>query len=176
MENKKLRVSEMKRLSPEQYRERHESGLVIVFDNVRSAYNVGSAFRSADAFGVDKIYLCGICPTPPSTEIHKTALGAEESLAWQYEADILKLVKRLRSDDYTIISVEQTHNSVKLISPDTLPKTQKTALIFGNEVEGVQQSVVDASDFSLEIPQHGTKHSLNVAVTVGIVLFAFTAR
>lgn len=156
--------------------ERPESGLVIVLDNVRSAYNVGSAFRSADAFGVDKIYLCGICPTPPSTEIHKTALGAEESLAWQYEADILKLVKRLKSDDYTIISVEQTHNSVKLISPDTLPKTQKTALIFGNEVEGVQQSVVDASDFSLEIPQHGTKHSLNVAVTVGIVLFAFTAR
>jgi tRNA G18 (ribose-2'-O)-methylase SpoU len=176
MKNRKLTAAEMCRLSPEQYKERPESGLVTVLDNVRSAYNVGSVFRSADAFGVDKIYLCGICPTPPSVEIHKTALGAEESLAWQHEADTLEIVKHLKSEGYTIISVEQTHNSLKLISPEALPETQKTALIFGNEVEGVQQSVVDASDFSLEIPQYGTKHSLNVAVSVGIVLFAFTSR
>lgn len=182
----------MGRLSPEEYKQKPDSGLVVVLDNVRSAYNVGSAFRSADAFGVDEVFLCGICATPPSNEIHKTALGAEESVNWEHLPDTLILIERLKAEGYTIVSVEQTQHSVKLglggainlpgsVCPcasgasSPLAGKAKYALIFGNEVDGIQQSVVDASDFCLEIPQHGTKHSLNVSVTVGIVLFAFTA-
>lgn len=180
MKDRKLTAADMHRLSPEEYRLRPKSGIALVLDNVRSAYNVGSAFRSADAFGADALYLCGICATPPSAEIHKTALGAETSVPWQHAGDTLELVKRLRSEGFTIVAVEQTEHSVKLPEAygklTSLPEAErKFALIFGNEVEGVQQCVVDASDFCLEIPQHGTKHSLNVAVTVGIVLFALTS-
>ena len=209
MKNRKLTAAEMGRISPEEYRSRNGSGTVVVLDNVRSAYNVGSAFRSADAFGVSRVYLCGICAVPPSAEIHKTALGAEEAVPWQHFADTLEAVAALKAEGYTVVSVEQTENSVKLaaagvtppsaaslcsappfaeltVPPLTMPRVArasggvptaaeptKYAFIFGNEVEGVQQAVVDASDFCLEIPQHGTKHSLNVSVTVGIVLWAF---
>ena len=171
MKDRKLTAAEMRRLTPEEYRERPASGVAVVLDNVRSAYNVGSAFRSADAFGADKVWLCGICATPPSAEIHKTALGAELSVPWEHAEDTLEAVERLKKDGYTVIAVEQTENSVKLDSGLEVPPG-KRAFVFGNEVEGVRQEVVDAADFSLEIPQHGTKHSLNVAVTVGIVLFA----
>ena len=139
-------------------------------DNIRSAHNVGSVFRSADSFKADKVWLCGICATPPSAEIHKSALGAEFSVEWGYEKDTLSLVKRLKEEGYTVLSVEQTVNSVMLdkFKPET---GRKYALVFGNEVDGVQQEVVDASDGVLEIPQYGTKHSLNISVSAGIVLW-----
>ncbi|MBQ0045141.1 MAG: RNA methyltransferase [Bacteroidales bacterium] len=175
MGNRKLLNMELRRVSAEEYRELPESGLVVVLDNVRSAHNVGSAFRSSDSFKVDKVCLCGICATPPSPEIHKTALGAEDSVAWEHFSDTMDAVAKLKAEGYTVVSVEQTINSVKMDSflPD---QNEKYALIFGNEVAGVDQRVVDASDFSLEIPQYGTKHSLNVSVTVGIVLWHFHRR
>ncbi|MCQ2174226.1 MAG: RNA methyltransferase [Bacteroidales bacterium] len=172
MADRKLLDSELRRLSVEEYRTRPESGLALVLDNVRSAYNVGSAFRTADAFGVDKLWLCGICAAPPSVEIHKTALGAENSVSWEHVDDTLELVARLKCAGYTVISVEQTENSVCLSDFRREPG-RKYALIFGNEVDGVRQDVVDESDFALEIPQQGTKHSLNVSVCVGAVLWEF---
>ncbi|MBP3202505.1 MAG: RNA methyltransferase [Bacteroidales bacterium] len=171
VKDRKLLNIELGRLTPEQYiTERPSSGIVLVLDNVRSAHNVGSAFRTADAFGVDKIYLGGICPVPPSPELRKVALGAEEVVPSEHVADVVALVHRLRADGYTVIAVEQTVHSVKL---DAFRRTPggKYALIFGNEVDGVQQSVVDAANFALEIPQQGTKHSLNVSVSVGVVLW-----
>ena len=170
MKDRKLLSSEMGRVSPEQYRLLAPSGLVVVLDNVRSAHNVGSVFRTSDAFKIDKVWLCGICAVPPSAEIHKSALGAEDSVPWEHADDTLSVVARLREEGYTIVSVEQTVDSVKL---DRLDCTgvDKMALIFGNEVDGVQQEVVDASDFALEIPQQGTKHSLNVSVSAGVVLW-----
>jgi len=170
--NRKLLNIELHRVSAQQYKELPESGLVVVLDNIRSAHNVGSAFRSSDSFKVDKVYLCGICAVPPSAEIHKSALGAEDSVAWEHSDETLPIVERLKAEGYTVVSVEQTVNSVMM---DTfVPEAgRKYALVFGNEVAGVDQQVVDASDFSLEIPQYGTKHSLNVSVTVGIVLWHF---
>ena len=188
MKDRKLIAAEMGRLRPEEYAGAAPSGIAVVLDNVRSAYNVGSIFRSADAFHVDRIALCGICALPPSAEIHKTALGAEEVVPWAHYADALDAVAALRSDGYTIVAVEQTEHSIKLAATEGTPMPRvaqvfgggpspaasKMAFVFGNEVDGVQQGVVDACDFSLEIPQHGTKHSLNVAVSAGIVLFAAT--
>lgn len=170
MRDRKLLGIEMPRLTAEQYRAKPESGLVVVLDNIRSAHNVGSVFRSCDCFSVDKVWLCGICSVPPSPEIRKSALGAEESVPWEYSAATLDAVARLRSEGYVIVSVEQTVNSVKL---DRFSRRdgEKYALVFGNEVSGVAQEVVDASDFALEIPQHGTKHSLNVSVCAGVVLW-----
>ena len=170
MKDRKLLNYELGRLTPDEYREkRKESGIVLVLDNVRSAHNVGSAFRTADAFGVDKVYLGGICPVPPSPELRKVALGAEEAVPSEHTADVVALVRRLRAEGYTVVAVEQTEHSVKL--DEFKPEPVKYALVFGNEVEGVQQDVVDACDFSLEIPQQGTKHSLNVSVSVGVVLW-----
>lgn len=160
----------MHRLTVQEYKTRPESGLVLILDNVRSAYNVGSAFRTADAFGVDKVFLCGICAAPPSAEIHKTALGAEDSVEWEHCDSTLEVVKRLKVGGFTVISVEQTRNSVNL-SRFKRKAGEKIALVFGNEVDGVQQEVVDESSFALEIPQQGTKHSLNVSVSVGVVLW-----
>ena len=172
MKDRKLLNIELGRINPEQYRQRPESGVVLVLDNVRSAHNTGSAFRTADAFGVDKIYLGGICPVPPSPDLRKVALGAEEVVPFEHVQDVPSLVRQLQADGYTVIAVEQTVHSVKL-DKFTREPGRKYALIFGNEVEGVQQEVVDACDFSLEIPQQGTKHSLNVSVSVGVVLWAF---
>lgn len=170
MKDRKLLNIELGRVSKDQYKDLPESGLVLVLDNIRSAHNVGSAFRTSDAFKVDKVWLCGICSVPPSAEIHKSALGAEDSVAWEHVDDTLDAISRLKEEGYIIISVEQTLNSVKL---DTfVPEDgMKYALVFGNEVDGVRQDVVDASDFSLEIPQWGTKHSLNVSVSVGVILW-----
>ena len=159
-------------MSPQQYRqERPMSGIVVVLDNIRSAHNVGSAFRTADAFGVDRIYLGGICPVPPSPELHKVALGAEEVVPFEHVEDVVALVRKLQAEGYRVAAVEQTVHSVKLNTFCREPG-RKYALVFGNEVDGVQQAVVDACDFSLEIPQQGTKHSLNVSVSVGVILWA----
>lgn len=170
MKDRKLLNIELGRVSAEEYRKLPDSGIEIILDNIRSAHNVGSVFRSADSFKADKVWLCGICATPPSAEIHKSALGAEFSVEWGYEKDTLSLVRRLKEEGYTVLSVEQTVNSVMLdkFKPET---GRKYALIFGNEVDGVQQEVVDASDGVLEIPQYGTKHSLNISVSAGIVLW-----
>ena len=170
MKDRKLLNIELGRVTAEEYRKLPDSGIEIILDNIRSAHNVGSVFRSADSFKADEIWLCGICATPPSAEIHKSALGAEFSVEWGYEKDTLSLVKRLKEEGYTVLSVEQTVNSVMLdkFKPET---GRKYALVFGNEVDGVQQEVVDASDSVLEIPQYGTKHSLNISVSAGIVLW-----
>ena len=172
MQNRKLLNIELGRISASEYKELPESGIVVVLDNVRSAHNVGSAFRTADSFKADKVWLCGICAVPPSADIHKSALGAEDSVAWEHVGDTMEAVRSMKEDGYEIVSIEQTVKSVML---DTFrpEKGKKYALVFGNEVSGVDQQVVDASDFSLEVPQYGTKHSLNVSVTVGVILWHF---
>lgn len=172
MKDRKLLNIELGRVSAGQYKDLPPSGIAVVLDNIRSAHNVGSAFRSSDAFKIDRIWLCGICATPPSAEIHKSALGAEDSVPWTYAADTLEAVRALKAEGYTVVSVEQTVRSVSLNAFRPEPGT-KYALVFGNEVDGVRQDVVDACDFSLEIPQWGTKHSLNVSVSVGVVLWHF---
>lgn len=194
--DRKLLNIELGRVSSEKYRELPDSGIVVVLDNVRSAHNVGSVFRTSDSFKVDKVFLCGICPVPPSAEIHKSGLGAEDSVGWEHCEYTMGAVERLRNEGYTIVSVEQTVNSVKLdrfrpyatqesaegtrqesaaeTSNIGLIPSKKYALIFGNEVDGVSQEVVDASDFSLEIPQFGMKHSLNISVSAGVVLWHLT--
>lgn len=172
MKDRKLLNIELGRVTPEQYRELPESGISVILDNIRSAHNVGSVFRSADSFKADKVWLCGICSTPPSAEIHKSALGAEFSVEWEYEKDTLALVRRLKEEGYMILSVEQTVNSI-MLDKFVPEKGRRYALVFGNEVDGVQQDVVDASDGVLEIPQFGTKHSLNISVSAGIVLWHF---
>lgn len=172
MKDRKLLNIELGRVSAEDYKNLPESGLVVVLDNIRSAHNVGSAFRTADSFKADKVLLCGISAIPPSAEIHKSALGAEDSVEWEHFDRTQDAVAALKEAGYTIVSVEQTVNSVKLNDFVPVPGN-RYALIFGNEVDGVQQDVVDASDFSLEVPQWGTKHSLNVSVTVGVILWHF---
>ena len=172
MQNRKLLNIELGRVSADEYKELPESGIVVVLDNVRSAHNVGSVFRTADSFKIDKVWLCGICAVPPSAEIHKSALGAEDSVEWEYVKDTMDAIRRLKEEGYTIISAEQTVGSVML--DEFIPeKGRRYAVVFGNEVSGVSQDVVDASDFSLEIPQFGTKHSLNVSVSVGVILWHF---
>ena len=175
MKDRKLLNIELGRVSAEQYKTLPESGLVLVLDNIRSAHNVGSAFRTADSFKVDKVCLCGICAVPPSAEIHKAALGAEDSVAWQHYAATDDALRALRAAGYTIISIEQTVHSVSLETFTPEPGA-KYALVFGNEVDGVQQSIVDSSDFSIEVPQWGTKHSLNVSVCIGVILWHFRSR
>lgn len=172
MKNRKLLNMELGRISPEEYRGLPDSGIVVVLDNIRSAHNVGSAFRSSDSFKADKVCLCGICAVPPSAEIHKSALGAENSVRWEHYDDTLDAIRELKDKGFTVVSIEQTEKSVSLekFIPE---KGTKYALVFGNEVEGVRQDVVDASDLSIEIPQFGTKHSLNVSVCLGIVLWHF---
>lgn len=172
MQDRKLLNIELGRTRPSDYAALPPSGFVLVLDNVRSAHNVGSAFRTADAFKADKIFLCGICACPPSAEIHKSALGAETSVPWEYFHDSSEVVNLLRGQGYTIISIEQTEHAVQL-QDFTAEEGGLYAFIFGNEVDGVQQAVVDSSDYSIEIPQFGSKHSLNVSVAVGVVLWQF---
>ena len=175
-EKRKLRTIEMHRLSIEQYRNSRKLPLVVVLDNVRSLYNVGSIFRTCDAFRLEAICLCGITATPPHNEIHKTALGAEDSVAWSYHASAIEAVEQLKSRGYTVVAVEQAEGSVK--APIELPDedTGKYALVLGNEVKGVAQEVVDQCDECLEIPHYGTKHSMNVSVTAGIVIWEFAKQ
>lgn len=172
MTKRKLLNIELGRVSVAEYKELPESGLVLVLDNIRSAHNVGSAFRTADSFKVDKVYLCGICAVPPSAEIHKSALGAEDSVEWEHFDDAMDAISRLKADGYTVVSAEQAVSSV-MLDRFTPEPDGKYAIVFGNEVAGVRQDVVDASDVILEIPQYGTKHSLNVSVSVGVILWHF---
>ena len=172
MKDPKLLNIELGRIRPDDYASLPPSGTVVVLDNIRSAHNIGSIFRTSDAFKVDCVYLCGICAFPPSAEMHKSALGAELSMPWVHEKDTASLVKRLHDEGYVVVSVEQTHNAVQL--QDFVPgKGERYALVFGNEVDGVSQDVVDASDCAVEIPQFGSKHSLNVSVSAGVVLWHF---
>lgn len=167
---RKLLNSELGRLSVEQYKEAGKAPVVLVLDNVRSQHNIGSAFRTCDAFRVGKICLCGISATPPTPEIHKAALGAEFSVDWEHFDTALEAVTRLREEGCRIVSVEQTEHATRL-QDFRLEEGLRYALVFGNEVKGVSQEVADASDLCLEIPQYGTKHSLNVSVSIGIVLW-----
>lgn len=167
---KKLKITEMNRLTVEEFKEEKKTPLVVVLDNVRSLHNVGSVFRTSDAFLVEAVYLCGITSTPPHAEIHKTALGAENTVNWKYYEDTHTAVDELKTQGYTVYAIEQAEGSTLL--PDLiLEKSNKYAVILGNEVKGVQQSVVDACDGCIEIPQFGTKHSLNVSVTGGIIIW-----
>lgn len=168
----KLRTIEMQRLTVEEFREAEKLPLVVVLDDVRSMHNVGSVFRTGDAFRIEAVYLCGITSTPPSAEIHKTALGAEDSVSWRYFKTALEALEALKTEGYEVYSIEQAHGSTKLQTFSPL-KGKKYAVILGNEVKGVHQEVVDASDGCLEIPQFGTKHSMNVSVTAGIVIWHF---
>ena len=169
---KKKSIWELDRVDSQAYRNQKKLPYVIVVDNVRSLNNIGAIFRTADAFLVDKIYLCGISATPPAPEIHKTALGAEETVEWEYFNSTDECVNRLKEDGYEICVVEQVHNSInpRQISLDV---SNKYALVLGNEVDGVLQSVVDVANIALEVPQLGTKHSLNVAITAGILIWEF---
>lgn len=168
---RKIRTIEMQRLSVEEFHKANKLPLIVVLDDIRSMYNIGSVFRTCDAFRVEALYLCGICQTPPSTEIHKTALGAEDSVTWRYFKNALEAVDELKKRGYQVLSVEQVEHSTKLQT--FTPETIKYAVILGNEVKGVHQEVVDASDGCLEIPQLGTKHSMNVSVTAGIIIYKF---
>ncbi|MBV5281783.1 MAG: RNA methyltransferase [Paludibacter sp.] len=169
---KKLKITEMNRLTVEEFKEEKKTPLIVVLDNVRSLHNVGSVFRTADAFLVEAVYLCGITCTPPHAEIHKTALGAENTVTWKHYQDTHQAVADLKAQGYTVFAIEQAAGSTLL--PDLqLDKSKKYAVILGNEVKGVQQTVVDACDGCIEIPQFGTKHSLNVSVTGGIIIWEF---
>lgn len=165
----------MNRLSIEEFREAPKLPLVVVLDNVRSLYNIGSIFRSCDAFRVKSVYLCGITATPPNAEIHKTALGGEDSVEWKYFEKTEDVIQQLRQEDYFIYSIEQVENSTRLQNL-SLDATKTYAVVFGNEVKGVSQNVVDLSNDCLEIPQFGTKHSLNVSVAAGIVIWEFARQ
>jgi tRNA G18 (ribose-2'-O)-methylase SpoU len=181
---RKLKTIEMGRLSVEQFKEAEKLPLIVVLDDVRSLYNVGSVFRSCDAFRVEAVYLCGITACPPNAEIHKTALGGEDSVDWKYFENTEDAVKELHDKGYFVYSIEQVEGSTKLQDLGTILHNQKKAndkkgdnlhyaMIMGNEVKGVKQNVVDQSDGCLEIPQFGTKHSLNVSTTAGIVVWEF---
>ncbi len=168
---RKLYNEELGRISVEEYKISQKSPIVLILDNIRSMHNIGSAFRTGDAFRIGKIYLCGICAMPPAPEIHKSALGAEFSVDWEYYENTLDVVRRLKDEGYTIVGVEQTENSTSLEKFSPLPD-RRYAFVFGNEVKGVQQEVIDECDSTLEIPQFGTKHSLNVSVSIGVVLWS----
>ncbi len=169
---RKLKNNELNRLNLQEFKTSQKTPLVIVLDNVRSAHNVGSVFRTSDAFLVERICLCGITPTPPHKEIRKTALGASESVNWQYYANSMECIQELTTCGYHIISIEQADKAIMLY--DFNPKkNMKYALVLGNEVKGVDQSIVSASNTVIEIPQYGTKHSLNISVSSGVVIWDF---
>lgn len=173
---KKRTMAELGRMSVGQYREADKLPLVVVLDNVRSQHNVGAVFRTADAMCIERVVLCGICCCPPNQELHKTALGAEDSVEWTYYKDTSDAVKALKADGYTVYAVEQAHDSVTLEqAAEQIGKRQaeknKWAVVLGHEVFGVQQEVIDLCDGCIEIPQYGTKHSMNVSVTAGIVMY-----
>ncbi|MBO5787959.1 MAG: RNA methyltransferase [Bacteroidaceae bacterium] len=173
--NRKKLVTEMGRMDREEFRVSRKLPLVVVLDNVRSLHNVGSVFRTSDAFRVERIVLCGITATPPSAEIHKTALGAEDTVEWQYYESAIEAVEALHGEGFSVFSIEQCEGSIALQDFSVLPG-ERYAVVLGNEVKGVQQEVVDASDGAIEIPQFGTKHSLNVSVTAGMVIWEFAKR
>lgn len=167
---RKLKNSELDRLSVSEFKDTKKTPIIIVLDNIRSLNNIGSVFRTSDAFLIEKIYLCGITATPPHKDIHKTALGSTETVAWEYIENTKELVEKLKKDNIQIVSIEQAENATMLNNFTPKQKT-KYALIFGNEVKGVAQDVVSFSDIVLEIPQFGTKHSLNISVSCGVVIW-----
>jgi len=169
---RKLKNSELNRLSIEEFKISGKTPLVVVLDNIRSLNNIGSVFRTSDAFLIEKIILCGITAKPPHKDIHKTALGATESVKWEYAESTIDAVNKLKYEGYNIVSIEQTEKAIMLQNFE-IEKNIKYALIFGNEVKGVQQEVVNLSDYSIEIPQYGTKHSFNISVSAGIALWEF---
>jgi len=167
---RKLKNSELERLSIEEFKHSEKTPLIVILDNIRSLNNIGSVFRTSDAFLIKKIYLCGITAKPPHKDIHKTALGSTETVAWEYVEDTLELIKSIKDQGIKICSIEQAENAIML--NDFKPEPDTTyAIIFGNEVKGVQQEIVDASDVVIEIPQFGTKHSLNISVSTGVVIW-----
>lgn len=167
---RKLKITELNRISIEEFKEADKLPLVVVLDDIRSLHNIGSVFRTADAFRIECIYLCGITATPPHPEMHKTALGAEFTVDWKYVNNAVETVDNLRSEGYVVYSVEQAEGSI-MLDELTLDRSKKYAVVMGNEVKGVQQEVIDHSDGCIEIPQYGTKHSLNVSVTAGILIW-----
>jgi 23S rRNA (guanosine2251-2'-O)-methyltransferase len=174
-EFRKLNMDELNRLSVEEYHKTGKLPVCVILDNIRSCHNIGSVFRTSDALLIEKIYLCGITATPPNKEIHKTALDAEKSVSWEYAEDTHQLVKILQGSGYRVFAVEQVANSISL--PDfKVDGKGKIALVFGNELKGVQQQVIDQCDGAIEIPQFGTKHSFNISVSAGIVLWELTRQ
>ncbi|WP_430906194.1 RNA methyltransferase [Maribacter sp. 2-571] len=172
---RKLRNDELGRIDVAAFRDMPKTPLIIILDDVRSLHNIGSVFRTSDAFLIEKIYLCGITATPPHKDIHKTALGATESVAWEYRADIMGLVSELKERDVSLVAIEQAVDAVPL-NAFNVRSGQTYAMIFGNEVKGVSQAVVDACGSVIEIPQYGTKHSLNISVSAGVVIWDFWSK
>lgn len=173
--NKKLKLWELDRVSEEQFKVQEKFPLIVILDDIRSLSNIGTFFRTSDAFNIEKIYLCGITATPPHREILKTALGAQDTVTWEHRENILELVRELQAENIHVASIEQTENTVLLQDIHTL-QADKFALVFGNEVNGVNQEVINLSDSVIEIPQFGTKHSLNVSVCAGVVMWEFAKR
>lgn len=170
MEKRKLKNSELDRKSISEFKMAEKTPIIVILDNVRSLNNIGSVFRSSDAFLIEKIYLCGITAQPPHKDIHKTALGATETVSWEYAENTLDVVDKLKAQGVKVYSIEQAENATML--NDFIPSTNtKYAVVFGNEVKGVQQKVVNVSDGVIEIPQLGSKHSLNISVSTGVVLW-----
>ncbi|MEO9872299.1 RNA methyltransferase [Ekhidna sp.] len=172
---KKLKNEELNRLSPEEFKDTEKIPAVLVLDDVRSAMNVGSAFRTSDAFCLEKIYLCGITAQPPHREINKTALGAQDSVEWEHKETIVDCIADLKKNGYAVIAVEQADKSTSLLD-FSIDKEAKYAFVFGNEVFGVSDHVVETADIVLEIPQYGTKHSLNISVSIGVVLWDYVSK
>ncbi|MEM7163521.1 MAG: RNA methyltransferase [Bacteroidota bacterium] len=172
---RKLKNEELNRPSLEDYKTQRKNDVVIILDNIRSLNNVGSAFRTSDAFNIEKIFLCGITGTPPHRDIHKTALGATDSVAWEHVQSTENLIKRLKGENYQVYAIEQTEGAIML--DQFVPnKGDKYCFVFGNEVFGVSQEAIDACNECLEIPQYGTKHSLNISVCIGVVLWDFLSK
>lgn len=168
--HKKLQNEELNRISVDEFKTTIKTPIIVVLDNIRSLNNIGSVFRTADSFVLEAIYLCGITAQPPHREIQKTALGATESVNWKYFSSTEEAVNSLKQDEFKIASIEQTENSV-MLNNYTTSQNEKLAIVFGNEVKGVEQDIIDQSDVVIEIPQHGTKHSLNISVSAGIVIW-----
>lgn len=167
---RKLLNSELDRKSVDDFKEATKTPLIIVLDDIRSLHNIGSVFRTSDAFLVEKIYLCGITATPPNKEIHKTALGATDTVAWEYAKNVLEVIEQLKSENIVVFAIEQVENAV-FLNDFNVEKNVKYALVFGNEVYGVSQKAIEICDGTIEIPQLGTKHSLNISVSAGIVVW-----
>ncbi|MCB9361145.1 MAG: RNA methyltransferase [Flavobacteriales bacterium] len=168
--HKKLQNEELNRISVEEFKSQDKTPIIVVLDNIRSLNNIGSVFRTADSFLLEAIYLCGITAQPPHRDIQKTALGATESVTWKHFESTTQAIEALKQDNYKIASIEQTENSV-MLNEYTVNKNEKLAIVFGNEVKGVEQEVINNSDVVIEIPQYGTKHSLNISVSAGIVIW-----
>jgi tRNA G18 (ribose-2'-O)-methylase SpoU len=167
---RKLKLSELNRITVEEFKQSSKTPIILILDNIRSLHNIGSVFRTADAFRLESIYLCGITGTPPNKEIHKSALGATESVEWKYFENTIEAINRLKENNYNIIAVEQVEGSIGLEELSFLP-SEKIALIFGNEINGVDEKIISLASKCIEIPQFGTKHSLNISVSVGIVVW-----